>query len=88
VTITPVQLITKQMNMIFHGNHWHASIKDLLQSISPEVAAKRPTQGGHTIYEIVHHLAYSAEEIVSRLQGNPGRWEEEQSWVACMAKRQ
>jgi len=57
-TFTAGSALAKQMDMVYHRNHWHASLKDLLAAVTPEEAVKRPTQGGHTIFEIVHHLLY------------------------------
>jgi uncharacterized damage-inducible protein DinB len=73
--------LAKQMDMVYLGNHWHASLKDLLTAVTPEEAVKRPAQGGHTIYEILQHLQYSAEEVAFRLRGRDGRWDEARSWV-------
>ncbi|HZG58603.1 DinB family protein [Paenibacillus sp.] len=80
-TLYPGASIARQMDMIYHGNHWHASLKDLLGAVSADEAIRRPPQGGHTIYEIVQHLAYSAEEVTERLRGREGRWDESRSWV-------
>lgn len=82
LSFTPSALVSRQMEFVYHGNHWHASLNDLLNAISPRIAEWRPAQGGHTIFEIVHHLAYSAEEVAFRLRGRPSRWEEAESWVA------
>ncbi|HZG76468.1 MAG TPA: DinB family protein [Paenibacillus sp.] len=80
-TFTAGSALAKQMDMVYHRNHWHASLKDLLAAVTPEEAVKRPTQGGHTIFEIVHHLLYSAEEVTFRLRGREGQWDESRSWV-------
>jgi uncharacterized damage-inducible protein DinB len=72
---------TDQMAMIYEGNDWHASIRDLLRSVTPEQAVWRPEQGGHTICEIVNHLAYSASLAALRLQGEEATWDNEASWV-------
>ncbi|WP_338016906.1 DinB family protein [Paenibacillus antri] len=69
------------MDMVFVGNHWHASLRDLLMAVPPEEAIARPSQGGHTIYELLHHLMYSAEEVTHRLRGRAGQWDEARSWV-------
>jgi len=84
-TLTPSASLAKQMDMVYEGNHWHASVKDLLAAVTPEDAVKRPIQGGHTIYEILHHLIYSAEEVTHRLRGRAGQWDESRSWVETPA---
>lgn len=71
--------------MIYEGNHWHASLGELLRSLSAEQAAWRPEQGGHTIHEVLAHLAYSATEVASRLRGGKPEWDEARSWVTTPA---
>jgi len=85
VTITPASLLAKQFDMIFHSNHWYASLQDLLHAVTPEEAIQRPIQGGHTIFELLHHLMYSAEEVTERLRGRPSQWDESRSWVETPA---
>jgi len=72
---------TNQMKMIYEGNSWHASLRDLLRSVTAEQAAWRPEQGGHTIHEILNHLTYSATEVTSRFRTGEAGWDEAASWV-------
>ncbi len=78
---TPGLSLAKQFEMIYERNYWHASLRDLLATVTPDEAIRRPVQGGHTIYEILHHLLYSAEEATHRLGGRPDQWDEARSWV-------
>jgi len=75
--------ILQQMAMVYEDNHWHAPLQRLLATVDADLAARRPAQGGHTIYELVHHLAYSMEEVSFRVSGRPGQWIETESWVAA-----
>ncbi|WP_438447323.1 DinB family protein [Gorillibacterium sp. sgz5001074] len=77
--------LADQMSMIYEGNDWHASLRDLLRSVTEEQAAWKPAQGGHTIYEVLAHLAYSATEVASRLRGGQPAWNEAASWVQTPA---
>lgn len=81
MSLSLTDLIHKQMEFVASNNSWHASLTELLDSVTPEEAVWRPEGGGHTIYELAVHLAYSAEEVISRLQGNTPQWHEDQSWV-------
>ncbi|WP_274362461.1 DinB family protein [Paenibacillus thermotolerans] len=81
MALSLTHLIQKQMEFVANNNSWHASLIELLESVTPEEAVWRPEGGGHTIYELAVHLAYSVEEATSRLQGNTPQWIEEQSWV-------
>jgi uncharacterized damage-inducible protein DinB len=71
----------KQMDIEPNTAGWHATITGLLEAAPAGDALWRPPGGGHTIYELAVHLAYSLEEIASRLKGSPGGWDEERSWV-------
>jgi uncharacterized damage-inducible protein DinB len=71
----------KQMDIEPNTAGWHATITGLLEAASAGEALWRPPGGGHTIYELAVHLAYSLEEVASRLKGKPGGWDEELSWV-------
>jgi len=70
-----------QMRMIYEGNNWHASVRDLLRSVTAEQAAWRPEQGGHTIHEIVAHVTYSASIVAARLREGEAVWDEALGWI-------
>ncbi len=75
------EYIVQQIRYVAESSSWHAPTDQLLSGVTAEQAIWRPAEGGHTIYEIVNHLAYSAREVASRCRGNAGKWEEDQSWV-------
>lgn len=53
---------------------WHGpATEDLLARISPDMAAARPIEDGHSIWEIVLHMAGWQSEVARRLGGaEPG----------------
>jgi uncharacterized damage-inducible protein DinB len=52
------------------GPMWHGpALGDLLGGVTADQAAARPIAGGHTIWEIVLHVAAWAEIARARLQG-------------------
>ena len=54
------------------GPMWHGpALGELLNGVSHEQASARPIPDGHTIWELVLHLAVWAEIPRARLAGNP-----------------
>ena len=52
------------------GPMWHgAALDELLKDVTPQVAAARPIEGAHTIWELVLHVAAWAEISEARLRG-------------------
>jgi uncharacterized damage-inducible protein DinB len=52
-----IQGIAEEMKLIFEDDAWHGpGMRKILNGISAEVAAKRPANGGHSIWELVHHI--------------------------------
>lgn len=76
-----VDRILEQMTDTFWENSWNPSVTALLEGLTPQQAAWRPAEGGHTIWEMVQHLAYGKRVITARLRGEPGQWDEEQNWA-------
>jgi uncharacterized damage-inducible protein DinB len=79
---------------------WHgASLRKLLADVDWEEARARPVVGGHTIWELVLHMAIWDEICVRRLggeriattTGSPGDWaesgeESSATWEAAVAR--
>lgn len=78
------------------GDPWHGgSVREILEDVTAREASARPIPGGHTIHEIVLHMAAWRGEARSRLLGGkPGQpaegdWPEaaaddERSWKAAL----
>ena len=50
--------IADQLRRAFEGEAWHGdSLFEILKSVSAEQAAARPIKNGHTIWELVLHIA-------------------------------
>jgi uncharacterized damage-inducible protein DinB len=66
--------ILDQLNRMYAGNAWHGpSLTEALQDVSAAQAAARPLAGGHTIFELTHHVAAWIGEVHDRLAGKtPG----------------
>lgn len=70
-----------QLELALNENGWHPPLHQLVEATTPEQAAWRPPHGGHTVWEIVHHVAYSNENVAARLRGEKPGWDEASNWV-------
>jgi uncharacterized damage-inducible protein DinB len=58
--------IDDELSRAYDGEPWHGpSLREVLRGVSAETAAARPVPGGHSIWEIVVHLA-AWDEVVAR----------------------
>jgi uncharacterized damage-inducible protein DinB len=66
--------ILEQMRRMYAGGAWHGpSLTEALDGVTAAQAAARPLAGGHTIYELTHHVAAWIGEVHDRLGGKvPG----------------
>ena len=52
------------------GEAWHGvALKPLLANVTAEQASRVPAAGGHSIYQLVQHIAYWEEVVVRRVRG-------------------
>lgn len=52
------------------GEAWHGlALKPLLKDVSAEQASRVPVAGGHSIFQLVEHIAYWEEVVVKRVRG-------------------
>ena len=58
------------LRQVYDGNPWHnGPINTLLKGIDAETAARRSIPNGHTIWELVLHMAGWTREVASRVRG-------------------
>jgi uncharacterized damage-inducible protein DinB len=58
--------VDDELRRAYEGGAWHGpALREVLAGVSSERAAARPVPGGHTIWEIVAHLA-AWDEVVAR----------------------
>jgi uncharacterized damage-inducible protein DinB len=70
--MTEIDRILDQLNRAFAGPAWHGpSIKELLNGVTAEQAHQRPLTNGHSIWELVHHIAVWEDVGRRRLEGDP-----------------
>ena len=66
------------------GEPWHGSpIQQILQGVNHTQAAAKPVANGHSIWELVLHIAAWKNETRHRLSGAPAGNPQEGDWPAC-----
>lgn len=66
----PPARIVEQLRRMHDGDAWHGpSISEALNGVTAEQATQRPIPDAHTIYELTHHLAAWAGEVLQRVRG-------------------
>lgn len=65
-----IKQIIEELKNIHDGNAWHgASLADALNGITFEQAAVRPLEKGHSVWEIVAHIAGWEDVFRRQLEG-------------------
>ena len=65
----------------FDGDAWHGpALRDVLNGVSAQDAARRPPGGAHSIWELTLHVAAWANEVARRLQGHAPADPQEGDW--------
>ena len=68
--MSEVHRIVTHYDQVMHGSAWHGDPAwQILEGISPEVAAKRSVPEAHTIWEIVMHMIFWEWVVNERLAG-------------------
>jgi uncharacterized damage-inducible protein DinB len=67
-----IERILDQLKRAYERNAWHGpSVREVLEGVTASQAHARPLANGHTIYELVRHIAVWEEVGRRRLQGDP-----------------
>jgi uncharacterized damage-inducible protein DinB len=68
--MTEIQRMLDQLQRAFEGNAWHGpSVRELLNGVSAAQAAGKAVPDGHSIWEIVLHMAVWQDVARRRLAG-------------------
>ena len=68
--MSEVERITDQLQRAFEGNAWHGpSVREVLEGVTAEQAARYPAPQGHSIWEIALHIAVWESIVRRRLAG-------------------
>jgi uncharacterized damage-inducible protein DinB len=70
--MTEIDRIRDQLKRAYEGGAWHGpSVKEVLNGVTAEQAHSRPLENGHSIYELVRHIAVWEDVGRRRLEGDP-----------------
>lgn len=81
--MTETQRIADQLSRSYQGHAWHGpSLTEVLEGVTPEMAAARPSSGTHSIWEMVRHVAFWAAVARRTLEGEayPARLNAPADW--------
>jgi uncharacterized damage-inducible protein DinB len=68
--MSEIERITDQIRRAFEGDAWHGpSVREVLEGVTPETAARKVLPDAHTIWEIVLHIAAWENFVGKRLAG-------------------
>lgn len=74
--MSEIDRILDQLKRAYEGPGWHGpSVKELLNGVTAAQAHARPLANGHTIYELVRHIAVWEDVGRRRLEGDPANVE-------------
>ena len=68
--MTELQRVADQLQRAYGGPAWHGpAVKEALEGVTPEMAARHAVAGAHTIWELVHHIGAWADIPRRRILG-------------------
>jgi uncharacterized damage-inducible protein DinB len=76
-----IERIKDQLQRAFIGDAWHGpSLREALAGVTAEIAAAKPCNNSHSIWEIVLHIATWEEAIRRRIAGDFVKVSDEEDW--------
>src|ERR1051325_11083849 len=70
--MTEIDRILDQLKRAFEGGAWHGpSVREVLNGVTAAQANARPLPNGHSIWELVQHIAVWEDVGRRRLEGDP-----------------
>lgn len=76
-----IKRIADQLKLAYEGEAWHGpSLRELLNGVTAETAAKKPLAQAHSIWEIVLHIAAWENAVRRRLEGESLELSQEEDW--------
>lgn len=68
--MTEIERIQDQLHRAHQGGAWHGpSLNELLADVTAEQAIAHPIPNAHSIWELVHHIAFWETVVLRRLNG-------------------
>lgn len=79
--MSEINRILDQMDRAYSGEAWHGpDVKQLLEGLSADDAAKHPVPGAHSIWELVNHMAAWNSIVQRKSQGEAPEVTTEIDW--------
>jgi uncharacterized damage-inducible protein DinB len=80
--VSDVSRLLGELEQAHDGGAWHGpSVKEVLEGVTAAGAVKRPIAGGHSIWEIVHHVRVNEAAVRAHVAGEtPG---DEPDWPSA-----
>ena len=79
--MTKIEWMVDELSRAFDGEAWHGpAMMEVLEGVDAETAAERPISKGHTIWELVLHVAAWERVITRRILGESLTLTDEQNF--------
>lgn len=79
--MTEIERIVDELQREHSGEAWHgSSLRQILRGVTAAQGAARPVAGGHSIWELVLHMAAWKNEVRERLSGRAAADPAEGDW--------
>ena len=76
--------LVDQLEREIHGQPWHGpSLTSILETLTAEQAARKPSPDAHSIWEILLHMTGWKREVARRAQGHPANEPARGDWPAA-----
>lgn len=83
---TELERIEEQLRRSFEGEAWHGpSVLEALDGVTAGRAEQHPIAGGHSIWELVLHLAGTYRLVLRRLAGDTTPLSADEDWPVVPA---
>jgi hypothetical protein len=68
--VSEVSRLLEELEQVHEGGAWHGpSVREAVDGVSAAGAVKRPIAGGHSIWEIVHHVRVNEAAVRAHMAG-------------------
>ena len=81
-----IERLEDQLRRSFEGDAWHGpAVLEVLAGVAADQAAARPVANGHSIWELVLHLAATYRLVLRRIGGDAEQLSPEDDWPSLPA---
>ncbi len=78
-----VRRISSQLRRAYEGKAWHGpSLREILDGVTAEQAARKPLESAHSIWELVLHISAWESAVLKMLEGEYVENPDEGDWPA------